>query len=111
MNKEIEQKGEKEQVKVHKEIEDLKIEITKNKARVSTLKDEINKIQQRKDQFKEELKELENKSSSCSEQQKDLRESLTRKERELQVVEKNISLFKKKHKIESSQEIDKDIAL
>lgn len=109
MNKEIEQKGEKDQVKVHREIEDLKVNIAKEKARISTLKDEINKIQQRKDQFKEELRELERKSSSCSDQQKELQQTISKTGSELKDVEANIVQFKKKHKIESSQELDQEI--
>jgi chromosome segregation protein len=109
MNKEIEQKGEKEQVKVHKEIEDLKISITKDKARTSTLKDEINKIQQRKDQFTQELEELNKKSSSYGQQEKDLDCSLTRKQKELLNIENSIEQFKKKHKIETSKELDSEI--
>ena len=109
MNTEIEQKGEKDQVKVHRAIEDLKVNMTKDKARISTLKDEINKIHQRKDQFEEELKELSRKFLSCSEQQKELQQIIFRKEKELREVDNNITLFKKKHKIESSQELDSEI--
>ncbi len=109
INKEIEQKGEKEQVKVHKDIEDLKVTITRDKTRVSTLKDEINKIALRKDQFKEELKELEQRSSSASKQQKTLESELNRKKKQLEDTQKSIADFKKKHKIESSQEMDKEI--
>ncbi len=109
INKEIEQKGEKEQVKVHREIEDMKISLTKDKARVSTLKDEINKIQQRKDQFDIEMDELENKASVNVEKKKELQEKIKRKEQELKEVEKNILQFKKKHKIESSGELETEL--
>ena len=109
INKEIEQKGEKQQVAVHKGIEDIKVELAGNKARISTLKDEINKIQQRKDQFKQEMKELEGKSSTHSQKQKDLLNLKRNKERELQQVESSIAQFKKKNKIESSQELEQDL--
>lgn len=109
INKEIEQKGEKEQVKVHREIEDLKVSIAESRARTSTLKDEINKIKQRKDQFKEELNELGQKSTSFSKKQKGLEKTIARKQRELKEIEEKIAQFKKKHKIESSQELDQEI--
>ena len=109
INQEIEQKGEKEQLKVHREVEDLKVEIAKDKTRVSTLKDEINKIQQRKDQFKEETQELGEKSKSLSHHHRELQQQITGKKRELEEVEKNISQFKRKHHLESSQELDKGI--
>lgn len=109
INQEIEQKGEKEQLKVHRNIEDLKVSLAKDKTRLSTLKDEINKIQQRKDQFQQEIKELEEKTSSFQQTQKELQQSLKQKQRELQDLESNIIGFKKKNKIESSQELEKDI--
>ncbi len=109
INHEIEQKGEKEQLKVHKEIEDLKIHITKDKSRNSTLKDEINKIQQRKDQFKEELKELDQKTSTITNKKRETEKFIHAKKLELQEVELRISEFRKKHDIESSVDIDKDI--
>lgn len=109
VNKEIEQKGEKEQVKVHRQIEDLKVSLAKDKTRVSTLKDEISKIQQRKDQFAIELKDLEKKSSSSLETQKELQQRLVQKKKELEEAEKNIASFKKKHKIESSHELEQEM--
>ncbi len=109
INKEIEQKGEKEQVKVHTEIENLKVDLAKEKARSSTLKDEINKIQLRKDQFAQESKELAEKTQSHSVQQKELQQQMQRKQKEVAELENNISQFKKKHNIESSQEMEQEI--
>ena len=109
INQEIEQKGEKEQVKVHREIEDLKVSLAKEKARISTLKDEINKIGQRKDQFKEESKELMDKAAKQQQQAQDLQQNLKQKQKELQDLEQSIAAFKKKNKIESSQDIDIEI--
>ncbi len=109
INKEIEQKGEKEQVKVHKDIEDLKVALAKDKSRISTLKDEISKIQQRKDQFQHEIKELEDKNASHSQQQKELQQSIRQKQKELQDAERQIAEFKKKNKIETSQNLDQEL--
>lgn len=109
INKEIEQKGEKEQVKVHKDIEDLKVALARDKTRISTLKDEINKIQQRKDQFQHEIKELEEKTESQGRQQKELQQSIKSKQKELQDAERQIAEFKKKNKIETSQDLDKEL--
>jgi chromosome segregation protein len=109
LNAEIEQKGEKEQVQVHREIEDLKVEIAKGKTRMSTLKDEINKIKLRKDQFKQELKELDDKTSSYNQKEKEFATSLQRKKQESAQIEGSIAQFKKKHKIESSQEFEDDL--
>ena len=109
INKEIEQKGEKEQLKIHREIEDLKVALAEDKTRVSTLKDEINKIQQRKDQFGQELKDLDDKFSSSGTKQKELQQKIQQKNKEIVELEKSITAFKKKNKIESSQEIEEDL--
>lgn len=109
INQEIEQKGEKEQVRVHKEIEDLKVTIAKDRTRISTLKDEINKIAQRKDQFQQEMKELQQKSSSFQQKQKDVQAQVQRKAKEIREIEQKIAEFKKKNNIESSQELEKSI--
>ena len=109
INKEIEQKGEKEQLTIHREIEDLKVSLTKDKARISTLKDEINKIQQRKDQFGQELTDLDDKFSSSGEKQKDLQLKIKQKNNEIENLGKSIAAFKKKNKIESSQEIEEEL--
>lgn len=111
INQEIEQKGEKEQLRVHKEIEDLKVNIAKDKTRISALKDEINKIEQRKDQFRIEIKELEQKASASAGKQQETQQFITRKQQEIKELEEKIAEFKKKNKIESSQEIEKDIDL
>ena len=109
INKDIEQRGEKEQIKVHKDIEDLKVILTKDKARISTLKDEIGKIAQRKDQFQHEIKDLEEKTDTHSRQQKELQQSIAKKQKELQDAERQIAEFKKKNKIETSANLDKEL--
>lgn len=109
INQHIEQRGEKEQLNVHRQIEDLKVKLAEDRTRISTLKDEINKIKQRKDQFEIEIKELEEKFVSQLQLQKDIQQNLQRKNKERQDWENSILQFKKKHKIESSQEIEKEI--
>jgi len=109
INKEVEKKGEKEQLKVHREIEELKVNLAKDKTRTSTLKDEINKIELRKDQFNEEIKDLEQKSSSQLKNKKDTEQQIKLKKRELEELEKNISQFKKKNNIESSNEMESEV--
>ncbi len=109
INQEIENKGEKEQLVVHKEVEDLKVNLAKDKTRISTLKDEINKIQQRKDQLQQEIQEWGDKSSASKESKKDLEQKISQKDKEIKDLERSIAEFKKKNKIETSQDLDKEI--
>ncbi len=108
IGKEIEQKGQKEQVQVHQEIGNIKVKLAEEKTRISALKDEINKIQQRKDQFQVEKRELQERSSSAAAQQKDLQQAIAKKKKEIEELEQSISQFKKKNKIETSQELEKE---
>lgn len=109
INSEIEEKGEKGQLKVHKEVEDLKVSLAEEKTRLSTLKDEINKLQLRKDQLVQEMKEIEDKSSFSELRKKELQQLIQKKSQDLKDLEKSIADFKKKNKIESSQEMEKEI--
>ncbi len=109
LNQQIEQKGEKEQVKVHKDIEELKVSLAQDKTRISALKDELNKIQQRKDKLREDLREVGERSETTSHQQRELQQRLKQKNNELQQLEEQLIQFKKKNKIESSQELDKEM--
>ena len=109
INKEIEQRGEQEQVKVHREVEDLKVALAKEKTRISTLKDEINKIKQRKDQFQLEMKELQEKGSSFGQESKGIQQKAAQKKKELEQLEQSIAQFKKKNNIKTSQDLEKEL--
>ncbi len=99
INKEIEEKGEKEQVAVHKEIEDMKTDLIHKETRHKTIKDEIHKIQMRKKQFEHEQKELRGKLSGFEGQEKDIIKTLARKEKELESLTGKIEQFRGKHKL------------
>jgi chromosome segregation protein len=108
-NYQIEQKGELEQIKVHKNIEELKVELTKNKTRISTLKDELTKIAQRRAHFKEELKEHDQKIIQLEQEKEKSKYQLTSKTNQQKIIEEKISQFKKKNNLESTQNLEKDI--
>jgi len=55
ISNEIEQKGEKEQVAMHKQVEQIKVSLATNKTRIDNCKGEIVRIIQRKDQLKSDL--------------------------------------------------------
>ncbi|MFH1682430.1 MAG: chromosome segregation protein SMC [Candidatus Woesearchaeota archaeon] len=108
-NQEIERKGEKEQIEVHRKLEDLKVNLTKDKSRISTLKDELTKITQRKLQFNEELKEHEQKIKDSEKNKQDLQKQLDTKVKQQQEIEEKINQFKRKNKLEESFDLEKDI--
>ncbi|MFH1396339.1 MAG: chromosome segregation protein SMC [archaeon] len=110
INKEIEQKGEKGQVKLHNEIEELRTRVIGDRARISTLKDEINKIKVRKDQFNQEIKDLHGKNQGNENQIKELQRNIAKKKAELASLEKSIADFRKKNKLGSGGELESDLA-
>lgn len=109
LNREIEQKGEKEQLKVHKDLEDIKIELTKKKERIFNLKDELTKITQRKLQLNEDQKEHDQKIQELNQQKQSLQQKLTQKQQEQKQIEEKINQFKIKNKLKDSQNLESQI--
>ncbi len=99
INSEIEQKGEKEQVAVHKEIEDLKTSLIQKETRQKTVEDEIQKITARKKQFEAEQKELSGKLKEFTIRETEIVKSLSHKEKELEMLSTKIEQFRGKHKL------------
>lgn len=99
INSEIEEKGEKEQVAVHKEIEDIRTELIKKEAREKTLQDEIHKISLRKKQFEAEQKDLNLKLKEFSDRESSIEKELARKAKELEMLSSKIEQFRGKHKL------------
>ena len=108
-NREIESKGEKEQVRVHKEIEKLKEDLARDKTRFSMLKDELGKLAQRKEELKKENKETEDKIGEMRKQAEEQRRELSKKAQQLQEFERKISSFKKKNQMDNLGDLEKEI--
>jgi len=109
INKEIEEKGEKEQVEINRQVEHLKIEITKNNSRVSHLQSELVKINQREKDLSHSMNEIKGKVSGVTEKKEDLEARRDRLTEDKKIVENKIDAFKKKHKLDSAGELDKEI--
>ena len=104
INAEIEQKGEKEQVQVQKEIEKLKVDLALKEQRVQTLSDELAKLKERTEGLNKDYAELNSKTKIFSQQNKDIEKQISSKEKEIIIIEKRIEEFKKKHKMEDASE-------
>ncbi len=109
INKEIEEKGEKEQVAVHKEVEKLKIELALHKQRVTAIDAEIVKISERKDQLEKSYTELISKIEKLQSDKKDLEGAISNKDKDLQQVELKIKHFLEKNNLDNVSQIDKEI--
>lgn len=109
INKEIEEKGEKEQVVLLKEIEGLKVNIGTNKNRVGICKNEIERIAARKSQLDDSVKELKNKVGDLEKEKEAFEKERGRIGKELLQLENKIEEFRKKNKLEGAEDIDKEI--
>jgi chromosome segregation protein len=110
INKEVEEKGEKEQVALHKEIEKLKVNIALNRQRVETIDGEIKKIDGRSEELNGNYKELLDKSAALEKNKKELEGRIKTNEKDLALLEKSISDFRKKNKLEDAQKMDTDVS-
>ena len=106
---EIEQKGETDQVNLNREIEDLKIEMTKKNSRTETLKTELNKLEQRKQDLKKGLDDTNEKVSSLNKEKEEYLESKKEKQGQKEEFDGKVKAFKEKNNIEAAGEIEKKI--
>jgi chromosome segregation protein len=110
ITKHIEQEGEKEQLDMQKKIEELRVDIETNKTRIGTCENEIVKIDSRKNQLQKDLSEITEKIDSMISEISKLEKEKDSKNKDIKQVEESISKFKKKHKVDNLEEIEKDIS-
>jgi len=106
---EIEEKGEYEQVKLNKEVESLKIEVTKTEGRISMCKNEIAKIKQRKNDLNENIEDIDKTISDLEKSKQDFEKERDATIKERDDFSKKIEQFKEKNKIESVGDIEKQL--
>ncbi len=107
---EIEKRGEKEQIALSKDLENLRVEIAKNKDRIKTCENEIDRINQRRGQLDNSQKELQEKIDSFEKQKKDIQLNKNSKEKEKAQVDAAIEKFKQKNKLgEDVEKIDTEV--
>ncbi len=109
INKEIESRGEKDQVALHKQVEKLKVDVAVNNQRIQTLDTEIEKIALRKKELESTKSEIKLKLNLIDKQKKDKQKAINTKEQELKNIEKAISDFRKKNSLDGVAGIDKEI--
>lgn len=97
--KEIESQGEKDQLIVTKKLQDLRVDLAKNKERINSCKNEIERIAQRKEQLELSNKELFDKIETFEKEKKALEKQKLGKDKEKAQLEEAIDRFKKKNKL------------
>tara|TARA_Y100000310_G_scaffold329780_1_gene400262 strand:+ start:6208 stop:9699 length:3492 start_codon:yes stop_codon:yes gene_type:complete len=109
INQDIEKKGEKTQVEVHKNVEELKVKLATDQTRYQSLKEELEKISQRKANIESELGEHKNRITGNVCEMKDIKDKIASHEKELANIATKTESFKKKNNIEQTTDIEKEI--
>jgi len=109
INKEIELKGEVEQIKIQKEVEQLRITVVTHKTRISTCNTEIARIKQRKEQLQQNLQEIEAKITELTQQKGSLTAQLEALRKTTAELDAKIKAFKAKHNLADETEADKQL--
>lgn len=114
INKEVDVKGEKEQIVLRKELEDLKTTIVKSNSRLEVCQTEIEKIKQRKSQLNDNIKEVESKIKQLKSQKNKHDEEIKEINNQENKLNKKIIDFKEKHGVDtdfssSLEQFDKEI--
>lgn len=110
INREIEKKGEKDQVMLNREIEQLKVDIATNKTRLDSYKSEISRLNNRKLELDEDTKSTSQRIERLEQEKKDIEKEIEKKESDINKIEKEISNFRKKSGFDSDiQKIQQEI--
>jgi chromosome segregation protein len=109
ITKEVEEKGEKEQVQVLHAVEKLKVDIVGHKDRIGLCTNEITRITARKEQLRTSLAELEDKITELQKQSDAQEKEKTRITKEMEQIQHRIGDFRKKNKLDGAEDIDKEI--
>ncbi len=109
ITKEIEEKGEKDQLDMQKKIEQLRVDIETNKTRIATCGNELIKIDSRKDQLQKDLTEIHEKIDSLILDISKLEKIRKGKNNDVLELGDSIRNFRKKHKVDNLGDIEKEI--
>jgi len=109
INAEVERRGEKEQVKLHKEVEALKVDLAVNRQRVETLVGELEKLEQRRDELVRTNKDLFDKIKLIEQERQDIQKRIAAREESVKKLDVRIAEFRKKHNVEDAAKIDERI--
>ena len=109
ISKEIEEKGDVEQVNINKEVETLKIDITKKTSRIDTIKDQIVKIDNRKSDLKNTIKETEEKIKQLKTEKENMQKDIEANKKESNIILKKIRDFREKNKLDNIGDIEKQV--
>jgi len=109
INKEIEEKGEKEQVDMHKQVEQLRVDLALRQERSRNLQVELQRVAERRSELEKNLTEIESRIKNIEKDSSSTDSRIQKKESQIKELEAKISQHRKKNNLEDAQEVDKRI--
>ncbi len=109
INSDIEQRGEKEQLFIHKEVESLKVNVATTKNKIESHKVELEKLKNRKKQLEENAKELDDKIKELEKQKKISKDDEDSLAKAVFEIDKKLLEFRKKNQLDNVGELEKEI--
>ncbi len=99
INKDVESRGEVEQKKLHKDIEDLKTEEARQSSRLGVCKSEIDKLSSRKTELEKNLDELKKKIATLQSAKKQAIDDEQKLRKEEDRINRDLEKFKESHNL------------
>ncbi len=109
INDDIENQGEKEQVTIHKEVEQLKVDVSTNKTRIGSCENEITRLTQRKDQLNKNLEDINTKIRNSEKEKEELSKAVKDKKQQLKQIEDKIKQYRSDNQLDNAGDIEKNI--
>ena len=109
ISKDIEEKGNVGQVNLNREVEALKIDLTKKNSRIDTIKSEIVKINNRKNELKNNIKDVEETIKNLETDKENMQKDISSKREERELITKRIQDFRDKNKLDNIGDIEKQV--
>ncbi len=105
----IETQGEESQVKIHKEVENLKVKIAELKSDTESRKAELKRLQDRKAQLEEDLKSINNNLKNLTIDIKELSQKSEKLKSDRKRIDDELANFQRGHDINKVVDIEKDL--
>jgi len=109
LNKKIEDRSEKGQLELSREIEDLKVELAKNHTQIEHHKDEINRIRKQKQDLENEIKGVDEHVQELDKKKQELVNEKDNNLKDREEINTKIKAFKEKNKLDAVGDIEQEI--
>ena len=109
IGKEIEEKGEREQVTLNRDIEHLRIELVKKKTRLESITKDMERVSKRRDELKESSSETQEKIETLKLQETKEKEQFAKVDKQRNEIIEKINKFRSNNNLDGMADVEKKI--